>query len=84
MDGLKQAFSNFESKTKEGAESNDASASGGKHEPTEGGAGHQLVIHANHGKTHSVHKISHEGKAESSMHNAGEGGGSCPLCGQAT
>jgi hypothetical protein len=80
MDGVKAAFSNFQDKTKEA--SGDEGASGGKHESAEGGAGYHSIHHLNHGEKHSVHKISHEGKAESSIHGAGEGGGTCPLCGQ--
>lgn len=82
MDGIKAAFGNFEKSAKES--SNDDSASGGKHESTEGGAQHHSVHHFDHGKTHSVHKISKEGKADSSSHEAGAEGGTCPLCGQAT
>lgn len=45
------------------------------------GEGHAAMMHVNHGKKHSSHKISHEGKAESEMHDAGEKPGDCPMCG---
>jgi hypothetical protein len=78
MDGIKAAYGRMS----ESAEaSNDDSESGGKHESAEGGSQLQSVQHINHGKTHSVHKISKEGKAESSSHGEGEGE-ACPLCGK--
>lgn len=47
----------------------------------EADSGHAAIHYHNHeGGKHSVHKISHEGTAESSVHEAG-GDETCPLCG---
>jgi len=45
------------------------------------GKGHAAVFHVDHGKTHSSHKIGHDGTAESESHEAGEMKETCPLCG---
>lgn len=49
-------------------------------EPQETGGNYASVLHVSHGKSHSVHKIGQDGKAESSTHPEG-GDQTCPLCG---
>jgi len=73
--GLKEALSDYNKETEsEGKEENLGERDGANEE-------HAAVIHINHGKHHSTHKISHDGSAQSETHQAGEGGDGCPHCG---
>jgi hypothetical protein len=76
--GLKDAFENYGRSHEDDPGSQDSQ----QPEKPKGGTDHHSVHHANHGDMHSIHKIGHDGKAESSTHKAGEGGSTCPLCGQ--
>lgn len=77
MRNVQEAVENF---NKAGGEDSGAGAEAATEEKG-GASGIHAVHHHDHGTMHSKHVIGHDGKAQSSQHKPGEGGGECPLCG---
>lgn len=75
-DGLNEALERL---NKSGAPAGESNAGKDMEEDNESGI-HAVHAH-DHGGKHSIHKIKNDGTAESAVHDDGEGGDECPLCG---
>jgi hypothetical protein len=79
MRNLQEAVDNFNKGGQ--AEDSGTSPEAGMGEKGAGTSGAHAVHHHDHGTMHSKHVIGHDGKAQSTQHKPGEGGGDCPFCG---